>query len=245
MGKCVKCLLRVPYATLVATILCCVGVGVFICTLYRIVNVSARELKSIFPFRFDLLENVRTAFIAVGVFMALVSLIQLVVGILATGSTRAKVYRGWRARLGGRIACAVFMVLTYILQLAWIGIMICMTIMIFVFCVLAEVCNKGCINNEHECIDLRQFLFLFPHDKKEFLDQTDKDRLCRYIVQPCLIPVYLSFAASIVVVISLVHYLMSLSANYARIKDHEKLKDLQELQYLQDADPGTMPRDRF
>ena len=29
-----------------------------------------------------------------------------------------------------------------------------------------------------------------------------------------------------------VHYLMCLSANYAHIKDHEKLQDFQELQYF-------------
>ncbi|GFW24679.1 neuronal membrane glycoprotein M6-b [Trichonephila clavipes] len=48
----------------------------------------------------------------------------------------------------------------------------------------------------------------------------------------------LSFVASVVVLISLLHYIMCLAANYTRIKDQEKFKDLQELQYLQDSEMG-------
>lgn len=38
---------------------------------------------------------------------------------------------------------------------------------------------------------------------------------------------------------------MCLSANYARIKDNEKFQELQELQYLQDTEMGTLSKDRF
>lgn len=38
---------------------------------------------------------------------------------------------------------------------------------------------------------------------------------------------------------------MCLAANYTRIKDQEKFKDLQELQYLQESEMGTLPKDRF
>ena len=39
--------------------------------------------------------------------MAALALIILVVGCLATGSTRHSVYRAWKARVGGRLSCAI------------------------------------------------------------------------------------------------------------------------------------------
>lgn len=249
MGKCMKCLLRVPYATLIATILCCASVGIFMGALYRIMSHSLRMLKDHFTFHFTWLEDLHIIFIAAGAIMGLLSLMMLIVGILATGSTRSKVYKGWRARLGGRVACAVFMVITYMLELLWVLIMACIAIISFVFYILAKLCSNS-NPNENTGIDLTQFNFLFPKDtnidKLRFTDENgERARLCSNTVEPSLTLIVLTLIASILIVLSLVHYLMCLSANYARIKDQEKLRDLQELQYLQDTDPGTMPRDRF
>ncbi|XP_023238307.1 neuronal membrane glycoprotein M6-a-like [Centruroides sculpturatus] len=251
MGKCMKCLLRVPYATLIATILCCASAGVFMGALYKIMSLSLRMLENHFAFHFNWLKDLHIVFIAAGAVMGLISLVMLIVGILATGSTRSKVYRGWRARLGGRISCAVFMAITYVLELAWILIVVCMAVVSFVFYILAHLCNNSKPGEGNDgVIDLSQFNFLFPKDtnvdKLKFTEENgDRTKLCIQMVEPSLKLVILSLIASILVVLSLVHYLMCLSANYARIKDHEKLRDLQELQYLQDTDPGTMPRDRF
>ena len=46
-------------------------------------------------------------FTSVGAVMGAIGLMILFVGILATGATRQKVYHAWRARVGGRISCAV------------------------------------------------------------------------------------------------------------------------------------------
>lgn len=46
-------------------------------------------------------------FVVVGAGMGALGLMILFVGCLATGATRHKVYRAWRARVGGRISCAV------------------------------------------------------------------------------------------------------------------------------------------
>jgi Myelin proteolipid protein (PLP or lipophilin) len=39
--------------------------------------------------------------------MGILAVIMLVVGCLATGSTRHTVYRAWKARVGGRLSCAI------------------------------------------------------------------------------------------------------------------------------------------
>jgi hypothetical protein len=50
---------------------------------------------------------VQLIFVVVGASMGALGLMILFVGCLATGATRHKVYRAWRARVGGRISCAV------------------------------------------------------------------------------------------------------------------------------------------
>ncbi len=47
------------------------------------------------------------AFVTIAAAMAALGFMILFVGFLATGSTRYKVYRAWRSRVGGRISCAV------------------------------------------------------------------------------------------------------------------------------------------
>lgn len=57
-----------------------------------------------FVFRIDAIQM---TFVIVGACMGALGLMILIVGCLATGATRRKVYRAWRSRVGGRISCAV------------------------------------------------------------------------------------------------------------------------------------------
>lgn len=57
----------------------------------------------IFIFR---LNDLHIVFIIIGGVMAAFSLILLLVGFLATGATRERVYRGFKSRMGGRLSCA-------------------------------------------------------------------------------------------------------------------------------------------
>merc|ERR1711884_342836 len=65
------------------------------------------------------------AFVILGASMAAVGLMILVSSFLATGATRVEVYRSHTGRVGGRVATAVFIFLTYILLLAWLLVLFC------------------------------------------------------------------------------------------------------------------------
>ncbi|GIY52328.1 hypothetical protein CDAR_207881 [Caerostris darwini] len=232
---------RVPYGTLIATIFCCAGVLTFLICLYRAVRLTLRMFDDVFKYNLEWLSSVQLAFIIVGSFMGLLAVTLLIVGICSTGATRSKVYRGWKSRVGGRISTALCMVIVYILNLAWLGIACCLVVVVFTFHVARQLCD-----NSTGCIDLQQFHFLFPNGTDlKLLNICSRKAFCTDAViyaEPYYI---LSFVASIVVIISLLHYIMCLAANYTRIKDQEKFKDLQELQYLQDSEMGTLPKDRF
>lgn len=52
-------------------------------------------------------EAVQMVCVVGGACMGALGLMLLCLGCLATGATRHKVYRAWRARVGGRISCAI------------------------------------------------------------------------------------------------------------------------------------------
>ncbi|XP_076347879.1 neuronal membrane glycoprotein M6-a-like isoform X2 [Tachypleus tridentatus] len=255
-GGCFRCMARVPYATLIATVMCFAGSGVFLGSMYKGVALTLRMFEDVFQIRFqgthgDLrLTDLRIIFIVIGGMMGVLSLFLLLVGCLATGATRERIYRGWKARLGGRISCALFLVVTYILDLAWILVLACLVVITFVFMVSWGLCNQLKItDSERQCIDLTHFDFMFPSETKyenlRICSEGKVKEFCKDYVEQATIMYLLATAACVLVVISLVHYLICLSANYAHIKDNEKFQDLQELQYLQDTELGTLTKDRF
>ena len=56
---------------------------------------------------------------------------------------------------------------------------------------------------------------------------------CKDFVEDAEVMFVLATAACVLVIISLVHFLMALSANYAHIRGHDKFTDLQDLQVRQ------------
>lgn len=65
---------------------------------------STLNLYLFYPNR---VEPVQLTFMIVGAAMGGLGLMILFLGCLSTGSTRAKVYRTWRGRVGGRVSCAI------------------------------------------------------------------------------------------------------------------------------------------
>lgn len=102
---------RIPYATMIATVMCLIGVAIFCITMYRGASLTIIMFDQVFHFRLFWIEAVQMIFVAIGASMAGLGFMILFVGCLATGSTRYKVYRAWRSRVGGRISCAVVSVL--------------------------------------------------------------------------------------------------------------------------------------
>ncbi|XP_037782748.1 neuronal membrane glycoprotein M6-a-like isoform X1 [Penaeus monodon] len=248
--KCRDCMTRVPYATLIATMMCCVGVGVFCGTMYRGTTLTLRMFEEVFKLRviWDRdyrVEPVQLTFMVVGAGMGGLGLMILFVGCLSTGDTRNKVYRTWRGRVGGRISCAIFMGITYLLSLAWL-LMFAAIIIVTLFYTLAWLQCQYIPQND--CIDYNQFSFLFPEgtpEEDKRVCDGEKKLFCKDYVNNAEIMFILASVSSFLVILSLVHYLMCLAANYAHIKDQEKFMDLQEIQFLQESEMSTLPKDRF
>lgn len=243
--KCRECMTRVPYATLIATLMCCVGVGVFCGTMYRGTTLTLRMFEEVFKLHIKWVEPVQLTFMVVGAGMGGLGLMILFVGCLSTGATRNKVYRTWRGRVGGRISCAIFMGITYLLSLAWL-LMFAALIIVTLFYTLAWFQCQNIPQNV--CIDYNQFGFLFPEgtlEEDKRVCTGERKLFCKDYVNNAEIMFILASVSAFLVILSLVHYLMCLAANYAHIKDQEKFMDLQEIQFLQESEMSTLPKDRF
>ena len=82
--------------------------------------------------------------IILGGIMAALALIMLVVGCLATGSTRHTVYRAWKARVGGRFSCAIVSLLFSLIQSKLENYLINS---LFYFCFSSWECRTFCFTS--------------------------------------------------------------------------------------------------
>ncbi|CAG0924870.1 unnamed protein product, partial [Notodromas monacha] len=152
--ECRECIGRIPYATLIATVMCCVGVGVFCGTTYRGSTLCLRMFDDVFNIRLNWLEPFHLVFMIVGVAMGILGLILLLWGCLATGETRYSVYRADRARLiGGRVCGTVFMTLVYFLNIIWLLIFVCLIVLSTVFTFFLSMCKSDHTTLPDHCID--------------------------------------------------------------------------------------------
>lgn len=68
---------------------------------------------------------------------------------------------------------------------------------------------------------------------------------CKDGVEKCEIMFILATVSCLLIILSFVHFLMCLAANYAHIRDHEKFQELQEMQNLTEMEYSAASKDRF
>ncbi|KAH8370376.1 hypothetical protein KR093_003221, partial [Drosophila rubida] len=265
---CQSCMARIPYATLIATLMCLLGVGIFCGTMYRGASLTVIMMDQVFHLRLIWIEAVQMIFVIIAAGMAALGFMILFVGFLATGATRYKVYRAWRSRVGGRISCAVLMGITYLLNFVWTLILCFLVIVTFIYTMFWNMCSS--VEQSLSCIDLTQFRkcttankyliilslyflyfldFMFPPNTKledmKVCEKYEIKAFCKDGVEPAEVMFILATLSTLLVILSLVHYLMCLSANYAHIRDHEKFQELQEIQNLNELEYSATSKDRF
>lgn len=76
-------------------------------------------------------------------------------------------------------------------------------------------------------------------------DEFKVKAFCKDSVEKAEVMFILATLSCLLIILSLVHYLMCLAANYAHIRDHEKFQELQELQNLTEMEYSAASKDRF
>lgn len=239
---CCECLGRIPYGSLVATLITGTGIAVGCgCSYFAFPHL----IKMLQSFKITVKDGVgealSTAVISIGAVMATLSIVLLIIGFLATGATRRQVYTGTWSRITGRIAAGFFIILTYFLTIVWFFIC-CLLLIITVFFVVSITNCKNYETKEDfagNCFNVSTIVEGIP---AQFDSDTLSTRLCgdqfeEYCKEAQL--GYLFFFAAnggvALIVLGLIHFLMCLSANYAHIKDGLKLREYEEAKYSIDT----------
>ncbi|XP_055383586.1 neuronal membrane glycoprotein M6-a isoform X2 [Condylostylus longicornis] len=247
-GECFQSFItRVPHATVIATLMCLLGGGIFCGTMYRGATLTIIMLDQVFHIRLLWIEAVQMVFVITAATMGALGFLILFVGFLATGATRHKVYRGTKSRVGGRISCAVLIGITYFLNFIWMLILAFLIIVTFIYTMFWNLCSS--VEKSRTCIDLTQFHFMFPSNTKQeelkICENYEIKAFCKDSVENAEAMFVLATLSALLVILSLIHYLMCLSANYAHIRDHEKFQELDDLHVLNEIEYSASSKDRF
>ncbi|XP_019619774.1 PREDICTED: neuronal membrane glycoprotein M6-a-like isoform X2 [Branchiostoma belcheri] len=235
---CIRCLGRIPYASLIATILLAAGIAVFCGSFYTAV-IQTRTLFSFGDARAvtdnfnNLVEALKWSAVGITAFMGVYAFILLLIGFLATGASKEKKYCGFGTGLGSRITVAFFLVLTYIIFIGWL-LMSCMGVIPSLFFYLTVIVKaKPYTVNGNNCLNLQQFGLDVVFNTTGTPTVPANTNLGTNMWEYCgndynkfqadgfqLFNLYIvALVGALVVTISLVHYLTCLSVNYAHLKN--------------------------
>ncbi|XP_017313635.1 glycoprotein M6Ba isoform X3 [Ictalurus punctatus] len=228
---CIKCLGGVPYASLVATILCFAGVALFCGCGHVALTSTMTMLENHFSHITaehatlgDVVQILQYIIYGIASFFFLYGIILLAEGFYTTSAVK-EMHSEFKTTVCGRCISAMFVFLTYILGLAWLGIFGFSAVPVFVFYNMWTTCAamKSPIANltsiDNICVDVRQYgVIPWNADPGKACGQTLAD-ICNTS------EFYLSYHLYIVAcagagatVIALLIYMMATTYNYAVLK---------------------------
>jgi len=228
------CLGRTPFPSLIATLICGVGVAVFCFALWRALDITLRSIfEELFMLSIRWLESIQVVFIIVAVTMGCYAIILLVFGFLATGATRDKLYSGAKCIMGGRVSAIFFMVLTYIMNIIWIAVTSTCAIPIIIYVMLNSICVRE-IQNKNEwyfdtyCLNLSRFgIYVNSTEgvvKNALCEDYELGDFCQGVADAG--PMYgLAFGSSLLIVLSMVMFMIIMATNYQRIKSSKEITE--------------------
>ncbi|XP_072542798.1 glycoprotein M6Bb isoform X1 [Salminus brasiliensis] len=243
---CIKCLGGVPYASLVATILCFSGVALFcgcghvaLTGTLTILETHFSKVTADHAMLTDIIQLLQYVIYGIASFFFLYGIILLAEGFYTTSAVK-ELHSEFKTTICGRCISAMFVFLTYILGVAWLGVFGFSAVPVFLFYNMWSTCAtmrapmttlpSSLPANESICVDMRQY-GIIPWNAtpgvacgSTLLDICNSSEF------------YLSYHLYIVAcagagatVIALIHYLMILSANWAYLKDASHLHAYQDI----------------
>lgn len=231
---CKDCLGRTPYGSLNATIVVCLGVGLFCGTGFRALDITVNGiLRNLFQMTVPWLQNIQIAFLFLGIAMGLFAILLLAFGFLTTGLTREHVCSGVRCIKGGGVLAILIMLFTYLVNAGWLAMTFLCAMPIFMFVMLHSVCQQEIYRRDfwffdNYCLNISRFgiyrNWTLGYDNVGLCDDVDLSNFCQHVYDAG--PMYcFAFIGCCLIVLGLIVYLTSFGANYSRIKSSQELTD--------------------
>jgi hypothetical protein len=247
---CIKCLGGVPYASLVATILCFIGVALFCGCGHVALTGTFTMLEN--HFSKEPSDNITLAtviqifqYIIYGIasFFFVYAIVLLAEGFYTTSAIKKELQSDFKTTACGRCITAFFMGLTYILALAFLAILGFTAIPVFLFfnmwttCAAMKSPTSNLTSTDSVCVDVRQY-GVIPWSASPGIacgnTLTDICSTSEFYLSYHLYIV--AFAGAGATVIALIHYLMILGANWAYLKSAVGTHEYQDIKTKDDQD---------
>ncbi|KAH9492627.1 hypothetical protein Btru_024112 [Bulinus truncatus] len=236
MSKFFDCLGRTPFASLLAALMVIIGTCVFCGTSFKALQlIIVGVFNNLFGFSLNWLEVLQVLFVIIGVVMGLFAIILLIFGFLATGSTRSNIYSGPKCIMGGRITAGFFMLITYILTIGWLALVSVGMVAVTVYASVNSICSHEIYVRTAEeltaskyCFNLTRFgVYREEKNTDSVCEWANLRALCNKVTEAG--PLFcVAFGSTILVVIGMVHFLITLAANYTRIKISKELTEYRD-----------------
>nr|AAK17943.1 myelin PLP-related membrane protein DM gamma1 [Xenopus laevis] len=252
---CIKCLGGVPYASLVATILCFCGVALFCGCGHVALTGTVTILEQHFSSNpsdhvllTEVIQVMQYVIYGIASFFFLYGIILLAEGFYTTSAVK-EVHSEFKTTACGRCISGMFVFLTYILGVAWLGVFGFSAIPVFMFynmwssCEFIKILPTNLTTTADQiCVDIRQFGIIPWNALPGKACGQALEQICNsnefYMSYHLFI---VACAGAGATVIALIHFLMILSSNWAYLKDASKMqvyqdikaKEEQELQDIQ------------
>ncbi|XP_032835609.1 neuronal membrane glycoprotein M6-b-like isoform X1 [Petromyzon marinus] len=227
---CVRCLGGVPYASLVATLLCFAGVALFCgCGHEALGNALALlDEHFLYPHHdslllFQVVDVVRFSMYGTVAAFLLLGILLFTEGFFTTGAVQGR-HGDFKTTACGRCISAMFIGLTYLLTLLWLGVLGLAALPVFLTLNIRSSCHAALTAAPNSstppvCVDLRQYGILPWNHSTALLCDRALENMCNtqeFILAHHLFIV--AYAGAGATVIAMIHYLMVLTANWGYVK---------------------------
>ncbi|XP_038658404.1 glycoprotein M6Bb isoform X3 [Scyliorhinus canicula] len=165
---CIKCLGGVPYASLLATILCFSGVALFcgcghvaLTKVESIVEVYFSNTLSDHALLTDVIQMMQYVIYGVASFFFLYGIILLAEGFYTTSAVK-EIHGEFKTTVCGRCISGMFVFLTYLLGIVWLGVFGFSAIPVFIYYNMWLTCQTinyppANLTVTDICVDVRQY----------------------------------------------------------------------------------------
>uniref|UniRef100_T1J3Y9 Uncharacterized protein n=1 Tax=Strigamia maritima TaxID=126957 RepID=T1J3Y9_STRMM len=234
---------RIPLWSLLALILCSIGSILFVITGYESSRLIRFVHQDIFHSYESWFHEVTLGVIFFGLSTCLYAWFLLFVDFASDDIIwETKLWAKW---LGGRVSIGIFFTLTYLLFMVWTVLFIFLIILTFSYTHFQILCDENESSSMEEaklCIDtatMPLFYYYSPSSAHLKICFPDTGVFCHSYVQPTAFPLKLTTIGALIVVLSLVHFLICLAANWSRNHFRKKYEYIE----YKDSETETLSND--
>lgn len=228
------CLLRIPYATIVSTLISTCGLAIGLMALYDATNILEHLTINLLKRNNLLLNDLKVGYIFVALFIIIVIIFNLAIGFVATDQSLDSPSRSRFKSSSAIVVLHCFLAFNYIIYYLLLVITIISFIALYTNCILKILCTQAPGYNwptdDAQVLDLRQFAPVIGVQHNDsmllYLRGPRLQSFCTDYVAKIHLHVILCSIGFFSACAGFVNYLINFSANSAKLSTKQKIAEL-------------------